>query len=698
MEMAITQSRTGFYTDAVSELKSKFFIENGKIVTELDGRIGAEADSFKDLVALERKSVIFAPYDGYSKAETERIRNLFLFDTALAAEGVSDDVLNERTKNFIGESDDQTTFRRLYASQRLLDANRLPARASAIAQEAVSGVDKSAASEYSSSAVMADQLADRKRLAAEAGRTIPIPKISESVLAKIMRGRIEELTGRSLAQTEDYPAAEIRFKRAVSVLPVNSAWWRSSMWRLGETYQKTGQDQKALESYVGSYREAPTADKRTAIEAVYTKLNGSLDGIEKMLTEEPKTATSSSMFLKAGAVTNPEDGKTGTPGQESVAATGNAESSTLPRIPEDIDLSSVPKPLETALQPVLPKSAESAQPQVPETKIPEDIDLTGAADLNLEKIIGPPTIIKIGSETGVEAKAVTPTPEPTPADNTAVKVETDTELKAPTPQLTPADTNAAKVETDTELKAPTPLPSPADTNAAKVDSDTELKAPTPQPSPADTNAAKVDTDTELKAPTPEPSPADTTAAKVETDTDIKTLNTEAADAENLKIQKTEALTFDPALSPSTEAVVEMKPSEKSTPPAEPRPSDAEIARAAELIDLGATRPRIVEIEKIRVDAPESKECRLVFSQERISVFKNGGSFGIVAGLKNYTDAYVMRARSDSPEDILIRYEPDIGSVDGRAFFVITSISEKTGEYRVTFETPCGTEAVMVDVR
>ena len=120
---------------------------------------------------------------------------------------------------------------------------------------------------------------------------------------------------------------------------------------------------------------------------------------------------------------------------------------------------------------------------------------------------------------------------------------------------------------------------------------------------------------------------------------------------------------------------------------------------AALIDLGAARPRFVPEEKIRrADADDPNACRVVTSQDRVSIIANGGSFGIVVGLANYEKAYVLRATSLAPNDVSIAYEPDIGSVDGRAFFVIKSKSEKTGEFEIEFETPCGTKKVKVDVR
>jgi tetratricopeptide (TPR) repeat protein len=621
-ELALAQSKAGFYYDASVELKKKFVVENGKIVTDLDGRIGAEADTFSELVSLERKSVLFAPANSYSREEEEKVRSLFVFEHSLASDAVTDEEIVKTAEKFIGDEDDAITFRRLYAAQRLLDSKKLPKHAMTIARESVGGVEKSAASDFSSSAVMADQLFEGRRAAAAAGRTVVIPKIDEPVLSKILRGRIEELTGRSFVLDENFTDAEVRFKRAVSVFPAKSAWWRSSMWRLGEVYEQLGQDQKALESYSDSYLAGdPVAERRAVVERVYTKLNGSLEGFEDMLNKENNTeSNSASLFLKDGGTDKKEDKK---PTLEPASEDSEADSNALPnfKLSEDVDLSGGRTPSAKALlKPVSLSSTDSDR-----------------ADTSIEK---KPS----GKDPAPEDDAVA---KKTPLPDT-VRDEKPIEIK-------PAVITASKAEPLTpEIKDP-------DLPVAEKIEDSGNKQPSPSGEGKQADLVN-EPDNIEEAKTPD---------------------------------KNEA-----ARDNTVETVAEIKPGNKLAVPKEAvevKLSAEEKALAAELIDLGATRPRFVSADKIAA-ATESTECKVVFSQERVSVFKNGGSFGIVVGLKNYSDAYVLRARSMSPENILITYEPDIGSVDGRAFFVIKSISERMGEYKVTFETPCGNSDVMVDVR
>ena len=104
---------------------------------------------------------------------------------------------------------------------------------------------------------------------------IIVPEVPRQTLSKILRGRIEELTGWALYQQEKSDEAATRFKRALSVLPEKSAWWRDSMWRLGLALQSEGKSDEALDAYYKSYTSgSPELSKRIVIEVLYQKING----------------------------------------------------------------------------------------------------------------------------------------------------------------------------------------------------------------------------------------------------------------------------------------------------------------------------------------------------------------------------------------------------------------------------------------
>jgi hypothetical protein len=58
----------------------------------------------------------------------------------------------------------------------------------------------------------------------------------------------------------------------------------------------------------------------------------------------------------------------------------------------------------------------------------------------------------------------------------------------------------------------------------------------------------------------------------------------------------------------------------------------------------------------------------------------------------------IKAVSESPEDIEIQRDAEIGNVRGRSLFIIRSLSEKTGDFSVRFESPCAILRVKVTVR
>ena len=106
-----------------------------------------------------------------------------------------------------------------------------------------------------------------------------------------------------------------------------------------------------------------------------------------------------------------------------------------------------------------------------------------------------------------------------------------------------------------------------------------------------------------------------------------------------------------------------------------------------------TRPRIAT-EK----AADVQTCRIITSQESVSIINNGGSLGILVGFENGGDAGKIKSASSNPTDIEVTFEPEIGALSGRAFFIVKSISENKGLFSAVFEAPCGRKEISVKVR
>ena len=103
------------------------------------------------------------------------------------------------------------------------------------------------------SVVRTGELYESRQTALTRGKIIVVPEVPRQTLSNIVRGRIEDLAGWALFQENKPAEAVTRLKRAVSVLPAKSSWWRRSMWRLGSAHESAGNFPDALDAYVKSY-------------------------------------------------------------------------------------------------------------------------------------------------------------------------------------------------------------------------------------------------------------------------------------------------------------------------------------------------------------------------------------------------------------------------------------------------------------
>ncbi len=108
------------------------------------------------------------------------------------------------------------------------------------------------------------------------------------------------------------------------------------------------------------------------------------------------------------------------------------------------------------------------------------------------------------------------------------------------------------------------------------------------------------------------------------------------------------------------------------------------------------RSRVVEGEKTgaRPDAPAA--CSIVPTRGSVSIFANGGMWGLFVGVENGALADV-KASTDSASDISVKEEKPAEDDASRRFFVIRSVSRRTGDFKVTFTAPCGSKDVAVTV-
>lgn len=455
-ELASALAAAGFYGEAAAALSS-FTIKDDQIETYLAGRTHARAQTFTELLAPERRASIFQFSAADNEQSARTLKALLAFTLALnpagGREAIKEADVLAAAREFIGADDDMRAFRRLYVASRLLQARvALP---DVLEQtDAVTGeVEKALAVPTATVSVMADELFDARREANRNGSTLRLPDAPRSTLSNIMRGRIEDLAGWSLFNQQKYAEATVRLRRAISVLPENSIWWRNAMWHLGASLDAGGKSQDALDVYYKSYKAGgQDMTRRAVIEALYRKLNGSLDGLDAKIGASPFIAS------------NPTTPADAPPATQGVSAESNEATRTETGKPEESKPEQA-KPVE-------------AQPGSDATTEPK----TDAPKTDAPKTDAPKTD---------EPKPDEPKPE-------APKVETPNTDAPKTDTLKPETVNSPAPSTAAgQNPAPVQTPSPVETRPVEPAAKDEQPAAQPQAPPA-TNTA----------PTPQTSPGE----------------------------------------------------------------------------------------------------------------------------------------------------------------------------------------------
>lgn len=294
-ELASALAASGLYEEAAAELTRSFTIKDGQIETRLAGRASTHAPNFIELLAPERRAGIFQAVAADTEANARTLKGLLALNIALnqtQSASIDAALLSSAQEDFLAGDDIMRAFRQLYVASRLLQRNIELPRVVELAEAASSGVEAALDTPNPTVAVMADEMHALRAQAISAGQTPVVQEVPRGVLTRIVRGYIEDLFGWSLFNQDKMTEALTHLRRALSVLPERSSWWRTTQWHLGATLAATGNQQEALAAYIKSYNPAaPDPVRRAVIEALYRKLNGSLDGLDSQIG--PATPASS---------------------------------------------------------------------------------------------------------------------------------------------------------------------------------------------------------------------------------------------------------------------------------------------------------------------------------------------------------------------------------------------------------------------
>ncbi|HEX8069249.1 MAG TPA: tetratricopeptide repeat protein [Pyrinomonadaceae bacterium] len=659
-ELANALAAAGLYEEAAEELTHSFALKGDQLETQLAGRVPTQAASFIDLLAPERRASIyqFAPAD--TEANARALKGLFAFYLALSAldapgadAAAHESALTAAARDFTAGEDDLRAFRQLYVADRLARRGVALTTAAELAEAAKAGVEAAAATPAASVAVAADELRSVRARAIAAGGTPNFPAVPREALLKILRGRTEELLGWALFNQGKTAEAAVALRRAVSVLPDGSLYARNAQWRLGSVLAAAGQPKDALAAYLKGYdRQAPDPTRRAIIENAYTKVHGSLAGLDALIGPAPAVAEAPAAASPAPISTSPAPARTSSAPARTSPATLPAEYTTPSAAPAATPAASAAT------------SATSANTSATPTATPAEVST-------------PPT------ETSAQP-APTPTPSETPANNAADAPKTD----APRNNMS-KDGNSPARNADDARKAD-------DSSVRKADDDQPRRADDSPPRPVETDAPPPKPSESPAPPAEDQPPAVGVAATptheppsaVPTPTPVESKPDAPVESKPASVEPAP-----PDVKPTNDAksaTTDAKPAATDAEPAVESASSAGASRA-EGRGAGRVRPR-------RAKEGAASACALALSVESMLLTSNGGASTVTATLEGQASGTTdIEATTANWADIIVLREPQ-DPAPNAARYTVTSISRKTGTFLVTFKSSCGTKAMAVAVK
>jgi tetratricopeptide (TPR) repeat protein len=296
-ELANLLATLGLFDEAAAELAQAFSLKGGQIETMLAGRTAAHAAGFMELLAPERRAVIYQSRPADTEANAKMLKALLALNTALnQPEGsvANEDELVAISKDFTAGDDAMRTFRQIYVAERFLKKSVTLLTVIDLMDQATSGVEAALSAPAATLAVQPDEYTDVRARALAQGGTPRIPDAPRDALSGLLRARIEDLAGMALFKLDKSNEAVARLRRAVNAAPEGTPLWRSTMWHLGAALEATGKNDQALLYYIKSYRAGPPDPaRRSVIENVYKKVNGTLEGLDDKIGPGFAAASSS---------------------------------------------------------------------------------------------------------------------------------------------------------------------------------------------------------------------------------------------------------------------------------------------------------------------------------------------------------------------------------------------------------------------
>ena len=431
-ELAAARFQAGFYREAAEGLQKKFSVKDNLITTQLGGRVARDAKSFTELLAAERRASIFQTAAADNAETAERLKVLLDFSQKLET-STDETTLVAAADEFVKGDDKMRLHRQLFVANQLVQKRRALPKVLELTRAAVGGVDTGLDVPDAAAAVLADELYESRQLAIARNQIVIVPEVARQTLSNIVRGRIEDIAGWALLHDNKSPEAVTRLKRAISVLPEKSSWWRSSMWRLGTAHESAGNFKDALDAYLKSYlTDEANPIKYGVIESVYQKVNGNTDGLEAKIGAKPASSfsvqnnTLKLPIAKIEPASQPKPVAAPTPAISELPQP-IAEAKPTPEILN----AETPVKIETAPPANARKETENRESQVEKIRAEPKIEPKSAADNqppdNKSKSLFEPIIINVPKAEPVTKPAEIKTEAEKPVENTVSPTETKTD-------------------------------------------------------------------------------------------------------------------------------------------------------------------------------------------------------------------------------------------------------------------------------
>src|SRR5947209_6553364 len=241
-ELAAALSAAGLYDEAAEQLARSFAVRDGQVETRLAGHVEAHASDFSELLAPERRASLSQFEGAGSSDEARTLKALLAFYQATATQATDERAAGDAAREFGAGADEMRAYRNLYAAERLEQRGAAQAVAFERAEAAIGGVEAALDVPHAPVALYADteEMRALRQPVVEYGAPLDVVSVQRDVLSKVLRGRIEELAGWALYNQGQTAEAAVRLRPAGSVLPEDSAWWRSGECRLRPALEAGG--------------------------------------------------------------------------------------------------------------------------------------------------------------------------------------------------------------------------------------------------------------------------------------------------------------------------------------------------------------------------------------------------------------------------------------------------------------------------